>query len=381
MGIPKQPLTYIFVLAVASLWADFAEAAFLTSTHGHILSHDNMTRVVRPDYNKGQSRNTGHQHVEKNSEEENHESPKENDRGEGEIVQAGHKYPGIYFAHKRLERVFGKQFDEWWKDWKLWFGLLSWLSVWAKWLAHGYDEIYWQRAVYAFGINIIILHHLQYATTILVGMIGVCGFLAAQCIFQNLVWFHLGEGEEDNDDDDFLADTLYLDLSLPAEQGAVLFVAQVCVWWFYMTSILGNFDFGHVNYAFWLVAFMSMQMTMIFNRGKDSVLGNSFPVHDVWELIEKCDNTLFKIKDSDDKLFRVSKAAVVMRGATGFFCNAILREIMSYTIPLMLMGFSEPMDFVVYCIGVNFICTIDDMSDKTFSMHSKVDEEAKPQES
>merc|ERR1719506_2042051 len=105
---------------------------------------------------------------------------------------------------------------------------------------------------------------------------------------------------------------------------------------------------------------------MIFNRGSDSVLGNPFPTYDVYRLVVNAEKMTLRLKDSDDEPFKISKANIVMRGAMGFFCNAILREIMAYTIPLMLMGFAEPMDFVVYCVGVNFICTLDDMSERTF---------------
>merc|ERR1719263_1873045 len=89
--------------------------------------------------------------------------------------------------------------------------------------------------------------------------------------------------------------------------------------------------------------------------------------------------TTFVVKDPDDDAstprakpqhhtFVLGKVDLITRGCMGFLCNAILRDIMSYTIPLMLMGFSEPMDFVVYCVGVNFICCVDDMSEKTYVM-------------
>merc|ERR1719329_412218 len=109
---------------------------------------------------------------------------------------------------------------------------------------------------------------------------------------------------------------------------------------------------------------------MIFNRGDDSALGNAFPVHDVYRLAVKTDKVTFALEDSDEKdgQFVVSKAGIISRGMMGYLTNCILREIMAYTIPLMLMGFSEPMDFVVYCVGVNFICTLDDMSDRKYLM-------------
>jgi hypothetical protein len=286
------------------------------------------------------------------------------------------KYPVIEQCHLKLAIVFGKNSEYWWHDWKLWVGLTLWLAVWTKWIMHGYVEVYLERAAFAFGINIIILHYLQYTSSILSGMIGVCSLLIAQSLFESYIWFASEPHEED--DADFICDTLYLDFGLPVEQVVVLFVAQFGVWWFYMTSILGNFDFEHVNYLFWLWAYLVMQMTMIFNRGADSVLGQPFPNADVLWIIQSSSNkadeggwwALLDENGAKGEKFQISKANAIMRGLLGFFCNCILREIMAYTIPLMLMGFSEPMDFVVYCVGVNFICTLDDMSERTYVMSS-----------
>lgn len=290
------------------------------------------------------------------------------------------KYPVIHFCHTKLEIVFGKRAEIWWTDWKLWVGVACFFGVWFKWLKYGYEEVYWQRGLYAGGINILILHVLQYAGSIKMGMAVVCAWLGAQAVFQAYIWFH-SEPRED-DDVDFVADTLYLDLSLPFIQIFVLFISQFGVWWFYMTSILGNFHFDEVNYLFWLWSFLVMQMTMIFNRGSDSVLGNPFPVHDVKWLIDTCETGKFVLQDEDGKIipdsrFEIRKVDMILRGFFGFFCNSILREIMAYTIPLMLMGFSEPMDFVVYCVGVNFICTLDDMHERTYEL---VDRAGSPRE-
>jgi hypothetical protein len=284
------------------------------------------------------------------------------------------KYPFLHACHERLAKVFGRDTDIWYHDWKLWVGSALWFSVWGKWLKHGYDEVYYQRFLFAFGINIVILHHLQFAHTIPIGMFGVCVLLGAQASFQSAFMFKEEHRDLKDGEETFVCETLYLDLSLPPEQIIVLFVAQFCVWWFYMTSILHNFDFNHVNYMYWLVAFLAMQMTMIFNRGDDSVLGKPFPCHEVYRLVKnssrikvhEVDDTGFTIKGSTP--FRVSRMDLFMRGVFGYFVNAICREILAYTIPLMLMGFESPMDFVVYCVGVNFICTLDDMQTKDFAL-------------
>lgn len=304
------------------------------------------------------------------------------------------KYPFIFGCHDALESIFAKRAESWFMDWKLWLGAAIWLGVWYKWLKYGHGEIFYVQAVFTFGINIVILHHLQYAETVKWGMLLICSLLCVQACFQSYMWSKselAGDAAELAADatggevlpcqssktmyleqGNFECETMYLDLALPIEQVCVLFMAQLCVSWFYMTYILANFDIDSVNYTFWMVAYLTMQMTMIFCRGADSALGKAFPSHDVYNLWVNCDQISFQLLEAGDavsprrKAFKISRANVLFRGVAGFFCNAILREILAYTIPLMLMSFADPMDFVVYCIGVNFICTVDDTKDRTY---------------
>merc|ERR1719498_2351999 len=84
--------------------------------------------------------------------------------------------------------VFGKNTEHWYMDWKLWLGAGIWFAVWTKWLLLGYNEHFWVQFVFTFGINIVILHHLQYALTVKWGMLTVCSLLCAQAIFQSYMW-------------------------------------------------------------------------------------------------------------------------------------------------------------------------------------------------
>jgi hypothetical protein len=361
-----QMLLLILLCAHASA----EESRFLASVHEHFGANDEWLQPSEAETDeKAMTNETGREHEKYEGKMERVQ--KEKKKKKKKIA----KYPVIDACHERLMSVFAKSSDLFYMDWKLWVGLALWTTVWILWLKNGYDEtneVYYHRCLSVFGINILILHILEYSSTIKSGMLLVCLLLGAQNLFQNYLSFQYKNQDYDTPRSEvFDCDTLYLDISLPFEQILILFVAQVGVWWFYMTSILGNFNFEHVNYLYWVWAYLTMQITMIFNRGEDSVLGNAFPVHEVYRLALKADSIAFSPPDSEDDKgarFMITKANLILRGLMGFLCNSILREIMSYTIPLMLMGFSEPMDFVVYCVGVNFICTLDDMSEKKFGV-------------
>lgn len=361
----SQPLhVAMLVIILCLLGTDIAEGYFLSSTHGHFWNEDAKPKPSQPVMTLASIQQL--QRVKALQDPAHSRAP---------------KYPIIEACHLRLQTVFGKRTESWYLDWKLWVGLTFWFSMWVKWLTTEFDEIYWQFALFAFGVNVLILHILQYASTIKIGLLVVCSLLTAQALFQSYLT-HLRDFtfeqassavSEDSDDlDEFDCDTLYLDIGLPIEQILILFTGQVGVWWFYMTSILHSIDFADVNYLFWAWAYLVMQMTMIFCRGNDSALGNAFPVHDVHRMSKVADKVKFRLHNEDavEKIpsFKIRKENILLRGVMGFFCNCILREIMAYTIPLMLMGFSEPMDFVVYCVGVNFICTLDDMTERKYQM-------------
>jgi len=376
--------------------AESFEGRFSMSLHGNFWAEETpidpapAKQETEKPTEKGSDRVGGK--FERSLKERGEGEAKKNQKGDEAVTIENSKYPFITAMHLKLAAIFGKTSDSWWMDWKLWVGLTIWLAAWAQWLGYGYsapvahlDAIYWQRSLAVFGFDIVILHILQYAPSIKIGMVVVCSILCAQSLFQSYLFFKVEDAPPACDDDappadEFNCDTLYLDLMLPFEQIFILFIAQIGVWWFYMTSILGNFDFANVNYLFWLWAFMAIQITMIFNRGDDSALGNDFPIAEVYRLVPKTDQVTFALEDSEDKeasQFTLSKASIIARGFMGYFCNGILREIMAYTIPLMLMGFSEPMDFVVYCVGVNFICTLDDMSDRKYLMTDRTTSDEK----
>jgi len=372
MGNSRPLHVVMLVFALVLLGVNRAEAYFLSSAHEHLSAGvaQPSHQVARFAFGKPA--------------EQFYDSPV-NFAGK---PNKGPKYPLIEACHLRLETIFGKRTETWYLDWKLWVGSTFWFAMWMRWLKCGFDEVYWQFALFSFGVNIVILHILQYAPSIRSGMLLICTILSLQAVIQSYLT-HLRDFEieasssdvsADDDLDEFACDTLYLDLALPVEQILVLFVSQCGVWWFYMTSILNSFDFNKVNYLFWVWAYLVMQMTMIFCRGNDSALGNAFPVHDVHRICKTAHKVKFSLPaEGDDKVpqFQIQSSNMLMRGVMGFFCNCILREIMAYTIPLMLMGFSEPMDFVVYCVGVNFICTLDDMSERKYQMTPLTEEETR----
>jgi hypothetical protein len=412
------------------------------------------------------------------------------------------RYRILHFFHVEIKKVFAYPADIWWKDWKLWVGVTLWVGVLATRYAYTGARTatfeFTSNFLYTFGINIVVLHLLMFASTPQHGLEITVALLVFQAIFETFEEFkaigvaltmvldrvsyedliapdkkaiydelqekikhtiesdksgvappkvhyitfksgsadqvgtpqgpksvlvqavvkskasietlpdsgvfhkHLetslntvsrigevcpgvvtvkGIGIEATEENclskgSFECDTMYMDMTLPWFQILVLFLAQIGVWWFYFSSVLWNLNMDKINYTFWMASFIIMQVTMIFNRGDDSVLGNKFPIVEWSALMENRNrNPHLSCTEEEFGPEPLHVGSLLMRGVMGYLCNTILREIMAFTIPLMLCSFTEPMDFVVYCVGVNFICTVDDMKeDKIFDVMFADDE-------
>lgn len=50
--------------------------------------------------------------------------------------------------------------------------------------------------------------------------------------------------------------------------------------------------------------------------------------------------------------------------------NSVLRGYLAFTVPLLLIHFSDPLDFIVYAVGVNFISQIDNITPKRYTIET-----------
>lgn len=191
--------------------------------------------------------------------------------------------------------------------------------------------------------------------------------LLLQCAGTTFLWFRKTDTMKAGH---FMAHSVYQDLSTPLLQATVVFVGQVCLIGFYMSSMYTTVRSQQFAYVFWLAPFFCLQMGAFFNRGEDSLLGSVCNVSLWTDLIRNADHAEFihTHHAGHDEVLQVSKLHLVMRMVYGFIVNSFFREILAFTVPILLAQFTKPLDFVVYCVGVNFIVTIDNMSHKRFDV-------------
>lgn len=217
----------------------------------------------------------------------------------------------------------------WYYDWKLYLGLTLWGSTWAKWLIAGYSGSFHWKFAYTLGINLVTLHCIQYNGQ--KGLLGIMIALALQTVGTTFIWWKdinvVKTGH-------FNSTSLYQDLSTPLMQTCTVFIGQMCLIIFYLSSIFNSLRTHSLSYIFWLASFFCLQMAAFFNRSGDSYIGTTWHSSQWSSIVQVANDVEFVCKG--------------FGGRTDVHTNAL--------------------DFVVYCVGVNFIVTIDDMQPKRFDV-------------
>lgn len=274
-----------------------------------------------------------------------------------------------YLAH--IDTLLASYFERkdsivWYADWKFLFGLCMWIATWWKWLIYGYSGNYHWKYVYTAGINLLVLHGIQYNGQ--EGLLAVMILLIMQCGGTTYLWWKEADVLKRGG---FDAHSVYQDLSKPILQVCTVFVGQMGLVTFYLSSIFSTLHPDTISYVFWITSFFCLQMSAFFNRGEDSLLGSTWPTSTWADIINIANVAEFSVAGFHGKelILKVNRPDLVMRMIFGFIVNNGFRDVLAFTVPILLCQFTDPLNFVVYCVGVNFIVTIDDMSPKHFKAH------------
>lgn len=254
---------------------------------------------------------------------------------------------------------------EWYLDWKLWTGFILWSGVIFKWVRHGYRAVYWVKAVYTLGLNLMLLFFVQHGGTIGIYLCFV-PILLQTAISTWIFWkpsdmLQLGS---------FNAKNIYEDIGGPGLQVAFLFIGQLSLLLMYFCALFRAADTTTRNYAFWTTSYFAVQMSAFFNRGANSQLGQVWNGSLWLAILQNANQVSFSCASfgGEDRHFKVSRLEMFGRGFAGIVVNNMFREALAFTVPIMLMFLSDPFDFVGSCLALNFIVTLDDMEAKEYKV-------------
>eukprot|EP00933_Yihiella_yeosuensis_P027459 TRINITY_DN21349_c0_g4_i1.p1 TRINITY_DN21349_c0_g4~~TRINITY_DN21349_c0_g4_i1.p1 ORF type:complete len:301 (+),score=20.22 TRINITY_DN21349_c0_g4_i1:241-1143(+) len=254
--------------------------------------------------------------------------------------------------------VFGsEEGDLWYQDWKIWIGSAFYFGIWSKWIVGGPDHQFWTKALFCFGLDLVILHVLQYYGEVVMGLVLiVCstmnGIILAYVMYKPVDLLKDGT---------FVSQSIYTRISGSKLQATWVFVGQCLFASFYIYSLLQSLDKEDHEYLFWFAGYVSVQMTLYFARGHDSQLGHIWFVNEALYIFQNTHRLEFSAEEHGKEIpaFSLAKPEWVLRSIFGFLANMVVRDFVGYSVPLLLMLFHDPLNCVIYSIAVNFIVTMD----------------------
>lgn len=258
---------------------------------------------------------------------------------------------------------------EWYLDWKLWTGVILWSGVIFKWVRYGYRAVYWVKAVYTLGMNLMLLSFVQHFGT--AGMYLCFAPILLQTAISTWVFWKPSDMLRSGS---FSARNIYEDIGGPGLQVAFLFIGQLCLLLMYFCALFRAAETTTRNYAFWATSYFAVQMSAFFNRGANSQLGQVWNGSLWLSIVQNVNQVSFSCAAFGDKEthFRVSRLEMVGRGLAGIVVNNMFREALAFTVPIMLMFLSDPFEFVGSCLALNFIVTLDDMEAKEYKVSPRL---------
>eukprot|EP00931_Biecheleriopsis_adriatica_P058440 TRINITY_DN34788_c0_g1_i2.p1 TRINITY_DN34788_c0_g1~~TRINITY_DN34788_c0_g1_i2.p1 ORF type:complete len:333 (-),score=49.34 TRINITY_DN34788_c0_g1_i2:74-973(-) len=258
----------------------------------------------------------------------------------------------------------------WYMDWKLWVGVVTYASVWSRWLVLGMDYSFVSKAIHCFGADLVILHFLQYfgaagGLEVLFCFIGMQAIGTAVLFYRPTDLLKTGK---------FVSVSSYSNFAGSFLQATWHFAGQLIFMAFYFYSLYKNYgDTDGAEYLFWFAGYVSVQMTLYYNRGADSQLGQLWDVSGHVYIYQNIQQLEFSTELYGQKVepFQLSKMEFIVRSLYGFLINMLVRDLIGFSVPILLMAFHDPMNCVIYSIAVNFIVSMDDSSEVDFKVTKK----------
>jgi len=250
-------------------------------------------------------------------------------------------------------------------DWKLWIGFILWFGVIFKWVRYGYRAVYWVKAVYTLGMNLMLLSFVQHFGT--TGIYLCSGPILLQTAISTWLFWKPSDILRSGV---FSSMNIYEDIGGPGLQVVFLFLGQLSLLLMYFCALFRAADTTTRNYNFWVVSYLAIQMSAFFNRGANSQLGQVWNGSLWLAILQNARQVSFSYSAFGGKEthFRVSRWEMVGRGFAGVIVNNMFREALAFTVPIMLMFLSDPFEFVGSCLALNFIVTLDDMEAKEYKV-------------
>lgn len=258
-----------------------------------------------------------------------------------------------------IDEVFRARVGVFYADWMFWVGIVGVLlqfiapkqfklNYGKKMDGNHMEVIKWMEVV---SFDLIALSLVQCHANV-----GISIFLVLLVLY-NTYWTYdtIQKGKQV---DKFKATDIYLDFRLPILKVCTVFTGQCLLFALYL-SVLFDSSEADGRYLYWLYGIAAIQMVAMFGRGVDSQLGEAFQGKLYTQLWTRRSNLILTNED-DGTILRPNPSSIVSRSVMAFIVNAVMRDVIAYTTPLVLMvNVGDSLDFIQNGLAVVFVVALD----------------------
>mmetsp|Transcript_3472 Transcript_3472/g.8074 ORF Transcript_3472/g.8074 Transcript_3472/m.8074 type:complete len:248 (+) Transcript_3472:604-1347(+) len=145
-------------------------------------------------------------------------------------------------------------------------------------------------------------------------------------------------------------------------QTRLIFVAQVALCCVVIFQSYAKYHTNSITLGFWLLASICVQIPAFLNRGVDSQVGRTWPVEEFLGLMKI--NRYVHYRFGDDGPYKTySDCELLQRFIGGFIVNTLIRDVLIFITPLVLMQAQDGMELVQNALALTFIAVMDDLGE------------------
>lgn len=259
-------------------------------------------------------------------------------------------------------------------DWK-WLGVFLWAMAWLYWagLLWGHGRELDERVSHVaykwlmvLGLDLAILaayQHTEWWLFVVIFFVALNGVFTKQVFKRNYTrsesyqFTAMSVFEDISQQGNLLMPSAYL----VGQNGCILFVVYASL------PTAGQVD---VCYLFWLMSIIVVQICGIFGKkGASSQLGCTWNMENDYHFLQIAgdDTVEWRKKNGDTwpvwQLKTVRSWQLRMRCKIGFFVNTILRDLLAFLIPILLLQSNGASDFLQNAFFIGFITVLDDYNE------------------
>lgn len=165
---------------------------------------------------------------------------------------------------------------------------------------------------------------------------------------------------------DFIADSIFLDFTVPVSEMCVKAVAQIACFLLYLLGLHGTLvnSLHKFNLTYWAVSIVAVQFYMFNADPQTSRRCYISSAHWTEALLSHLRGSRCFVKYGEDDWIRVSRPGMLLRVLLQFLVNGLGFLLIWLTVPMLVSVADSPLDYIMNLFAVTFLTQLDDVDEE-----------------